>query len=240
MTAGSPSRRATPAGAPTVWRSAATTARRCASPSRSTAAREIAPRRPLPRVWPKNLTRHCSTPATPNIKAPKPITPGRRGAESLTIVAVVTSAVLLATPSVAQGPPGVPISDHPTISSELARGWRAGQTNDRQNGAETRTSLASNPSKAFGLGAMLSTWQSDGGFIQTYSRLSKDDKTGPVKAIFTPACNVEARDFADLESRRSSLHLTREQVVRAVGGVAENALPAWNARAASLPEACRP
>lgn len=156
------------------------------------------------------------------------------------IVAVVTSTLLLATPSAAQGPSGASVSDHPAVSSELARGWRAAQTNDRQNGAETRNSLTSNPSKAFGLGAMLSTWESGRGFIETYSRLSKDDKNLSVKAIFAPACNVEARDFNDLEIRRSGLRLTREQVVKAVGNVAANVLPAWNARALSPPEACLP
>lgn len=158
----------------------------------------------------------------------------------MTILAVVTSALLLATPSVAQGARGARISDHPTVNSELAHGWRAAQTNDRQNGAETRESLTVNQSQAFGLAAMLSIWQAGGSFIQTYSRLSKDDKTESVKALFAPACSVDARNFADLESRRSSLHLTREQVVKAVGDVDANVLPSWNARALSPPEACRP
>lgn len=158
----------------------------------------------------------------------------------MTIGAVATSALLLATSSVAQSPPGAPITEHRQVGSELARGWHAAQANDRQNGAETRESLKSNRSKAFVLGATLWTWEAGEGFIQTYSRLSKDDKTGPVKAIFASAFNVEARDFADLESRRLALRLSRQQVANAAGNVAATALLAWNARAQSLPEACRP
>lgn len=115
------------------------------------------------------------------------------------MAAVVTIAFLLAAQSVAQRPLHASINDRPVVASELARGWRAGQAVSQQNGVETRGSLTNDPSKAFVLGATLSNWQAEAGFLQTYGKLDRHDKTRSVQALFAPACIGEARDFTDLE-----------------------------------------
>lgn len=88
---------------------------------------------------------------------------------------VVTIALLLATLSVAQSSPHASINDRPAVASELARGWRAAQAVNQQNGAETRGSLTSDPSKAFVLGATLANWQVSAGLLQTYGKLDRND-----------------------------------------------------------------